>query len=107
MEISRKDYNAAVATSATCLRMLLFFYYEEHDVSSQYLYNMTVAYRFGIHKDLLLKTKNSRSIKKRFCANGVLKELGLFGAGEIFHIYADPGGGELKYVLRLFTVKLS
>lgn len=101
---SRNDFSVDVATVGTGSSMVAFFDAGLTAVSCEHLYNMMVAYRRQILKGMLLKTRIPVEPDKGFCAIGVLDELGVLGAREIFCQYRDPRTGEVKPVLGPVTV---
>ena len=101
---SRNDLSHEVATAGTGANMAAFFDAGLNTLSCEHLYNMMGAYRRRILKDMLMKSRIPVDPSKGFCAIGVLDEIGVLGAREIFCQYTDPHTGEIKPVLGHVTV---
>lgn len=96
---SNNDFSQKLSSSSTGLHMYSFFEAGLNCVNCRFLFNMMLAYRRRIIRDMIQKSRIPVDYDKGLVALGVMDELGLLAPREIFVQYTDPRTGRINIVL--------
>lgn len=97
-------FSHKVTSCGTGVQLISYLWAGLDCVNCEHLFNMVLAYRHRLIRDLVERTRIPIDVDKGLCAIGVLDELGVLGENEIFCQYTDPETKTLKIVEGSVTI---